>query len=87
MLINVVSIVSLAFEVYNWLIIARVILSWVQVPYNPLIRFIYEITEPVLAPLRRLMPQGSTVDFSPLIAILVLQLLQKLIVMLIAGIL
>lgn len=67
------NIVYVAFEVLNWLIIARVLLSWVNHnPYNPIIKFVYEITEPIMAPFRRLIPMGP-VDFSPIITILVLQ--------------
>ncbi|MDN5345291.1 MAG: YggT family protein, partial [Clostridia bacterium] len=50
-------------------------------PYHPIMRFIYEITEPVLAPFRRLMPRTSIpIDFSPLIAVLVLQLVERLLI-------
>ncbi|MDK2820697.1 MAG: YggT family protein [Clostridia bacterium] len=74
-------VVRVAFEVLNWLIIARIFLSWFpHNPYQPIIRFIYEITEPVLAPFRRLMPRSSIpVDFSPVIAVLVLQLIERMI--------
>lgn len=59
----------------------RVLLSWIpHNPRNPLIGFIYEITEPILAPFRRLMPRGGVpIDFSPMIALLVLVLLERLV--------
>ncbi len=82
-----ITVVRVAFEVLNWLIIARVILSWFPAsPHNGLIRFIYDVTEPILSPFRRLMPKSAMpVDFSPLIAILVLQLVQRLVLSLLAS--
>jgi len=84
-LIEVITVVRVAFNVFSWLIIARVILSWVRVPYNPAIRFIYEITEPVLAPFRRLLPRGTMIDFSPILALLTLSLVESLIIQLLAS--
>lgn len=75
------QVIRIGFEVVEWLIIARVILSWVSVnPNNQLIRFIYEFTEPILRPIRQIMPRGSMpLDFSPIVAIILLELLQGLI--------
>jgi YggT family protein len=72
---------DVAFEILNWLILARVLLSWVSRDYsNPVIRFVYEFTEPILAPIRKLMPRSSMpIDFSPILAVLLLQLIRKLI--------
>lgn len=70
----------IAFEVYNWIIIARVIISWVpHDPYKPVFRFIYEITEPLLAPFRRMFSMRTGIDFSPIIAIIVLQMVESLV--------
>ena len=75
-----ITLVHVAFQVLNWLIIARIILSWVpHNAYSPIFRFIYEITEPVLAPFRKLLPRNTMMDFSPIIAVLVLQLVESLI--------
>ncbi|MEW8958299.1 hypothetical protein MHOCP_08670 [Moorella humiferrea] len=75
-------IIRTAFEVLNWLIIARILISWFpHDPYHPVMRFIYEVTEPVLAPFRRLMPRtGIPLDFSPILAVLVLQLIERLLI-------
>ncbi len=76
-----VTLLRVAFEVLNWLIIARILMTWVpHNPRSPTFRFLFEITEPVLAPFRRLLPKGSMMDFSPIIAILVLQLVERLLV-------
>ncbi len=75
-------LVRVVFETFNWLIIARILLSWFpHDPNHPVMRFIYEITEPVLAPFRRIMPRTSMpIDFSPVIAILVVQLVERLLI-------
>lgn len=56
----------------NWLIIIRALLSWVNPdPYNPIVQFLYKITEPMLAPFRRLFPISTIgLDISPIFALL-----------------
>ena len=66
-------------EIYYWLIIARAILSWfIRDPRDKVYRFLYGITEPVLAPIRRILPDMG-LDLSPLIAFFILQVLKRLI--------
>lgn len=63
---------------YMWVIIIRALLSWVSPdPHNPIVRLLTQVTEPVLRPLRRLVPPYKTggLDLSPLIAILLIQLI------------
>jgi YggT family protein len=62
-----------------WLgILVRVILSWFPVdPSNPIIRIVWEITEPVLGPLRRVIPRIGMFDLSPLAAFLLISFLQN----------
>ena len=75
-------IIDIALTVYMWIIIIRAVLSWVNPdPYNPIVRFIEQITEPVLAPIRRLIPiRGMGIDFSPVIVLLVIIFLQSFLV-------
>jgi YggT family protein len=68
------------------LILVRVLLSWVPRAYNnPFAKFIIQITEPILAPIRKLIEKsifggkGNVLDFSPLIAFLLLRILQSLV--------
>lgn len=72
-------IVDKFFLILTWLIFARVILSWI--PHNrdhSVLRLLYEGTEPLLAPFRRLMPKsGLPIDLSPFLALLVLQVLRQ----------
>lgn len=66
-------------NVTTWLILVRVILSWVNpMPSNEILRGVIRVTEPVLAPLRRLIPVRG-LDFSPILAFLILRLLMRLI--------
>ncbi|SHF23824.1 YggT family protein [Desulfofundulus australicus DSM 11792] len=79
-------IINVAFQVYTWLIFIRIILSFIRHnPYHPLIRFIYEITEPVLGFFRRFIPPVGMLDFSPLVAFFALELLRQIILNLIRA--
>ncbi len=72
--------VNLVFTLLTLLIFVRVLLSWVRVnPYNPLIRLLYDLTDPILAPFQRLIPPAGGLDFSPLVALIVIDLLRRLV--------
>lgn len=78
---GLISLIDLLFEVLSWLIIGRCILSFVpHNPHQPIIKFVYEITEPIMAPFRRLLPAAGGIDFSPLIALLVLMMVKSLVI-------
>ena len=67
-------------QIYYYLILARVFISWiVRNPYNRLYHFLITITEPVLGPIRRILPPMMGLDFSPIIAFIILNLLARLI--------
>lgn len=63
------AILDLGLNIYMWLIIAQALLSWVSPdPYNPIVRFLYRVTEPVLSYVRRRLPViFGGVDFSPIL--------------------
>ena len=67
---------------YMWIIIARAVLSWVNPdPYNPIVRFIYNITEPVMVRVRSKIPVSfGGIDFSPILVILAIYFLQIFVV-------
>lgn len=76
---SIERIINVAFQVYDWLIFIRILLSFVRHnPYHPLIRFVYEITEPVLGFFRRFIPPVGMLDFTPLVAFFALELLRQL---------
>ena len=64
-------------RLYEMILFFRIILSWVNPdPYNPIVRFLYSFTEPVLAPIRRLIPPlGGMLDLSPMIVFFAIELL------------
>lgn len=67
-------------DIYSFIIILRVILSWfITNPYNSIYRFLIRITEPFLGRIRSILPR-SRIDFSPLIAIVLLEILNNLII-------
>ena len=64
----------------QWALLLHVVLSWVQVrPDNPVVRALNVVCEPLLAPIRRLLPTAGGLDFSPLVALVLLQLLRGLV--------
>ena len=66
--------------VYTWVIIARALISWVSPdPRNPIVRFLVLATEPLLRPLRRLVPPERLggLDLSPLLAIVLLEVVRR----------
>jgi len=62
---------------YMWMVIIRAFISWVNPdPYNPIVRFLYQVTEPILYPIRRRLPFMGGIDLSPLVVILIIVFLQ-----------
>ena len=87
MAVFLLQLISWIFKLYSLAFIVRVLLSWFGVSYyHPIARFLIQITEPMLAPLRRYIPPREGLDFTPLVALIVLwlveQLLQTLILLL-----
>ena len=74
-----VSIIRGLCDVLAIAILLRVVVSWYSPrPTNKLIIILYRVTEPLLAPLRRIIPRFGPLDFSPLVAIILLQLIRYL---------
>lgn len=71
-IVALAKVIDLILVVYMWLIIARAVFSWVNAdPYNKIVIFIYRVTEPVLRPVRRVLPgQNMGIDFSPVVVLL-----------------
>jgi YggT family protein len=76
------SLVNYTLQAYFWIIIARAVLSWVNPdPFNPIVRFLYRVTEPVLRPIRRRLPTMQMgLDLSPMVVILAIYFLQTFLV-------
>ena len=70
-------LVAKLIDYYSVVVIVAVILSWLQLPpSNQVVRFTRMLTEPALAPIRRLVPSAGGIDFSPLILLVLLQILK-----------
>jgi YggT family protein len=69
------------FVIVLWLlVISRVLLSWINPRFEgPVARFLYETTEPLLSPIRRVLPQTGMMDFSPLVLMLLLGVLIRIV--------
>ncbi len=82
LLAAVAKVLDIALTIFMWIIIARAILSWVSPdPYNPIVRFIHNVTEPVLYQVRRRIPLNfGGMDFSPIIILLAVIFLQQFVV-------
>lgn len=78
----VATLVDFILSAYMWIIIGRAIISWVNAdPYNPIVRFLYEVTEPLLSRIRRFIPFfGGGIDFSPMVLILAIIFLRSFLV-------
>ena len=75
------TVIYYLLTIYMWIIIIRALISWVNPdPYNPIVRFLYQITEPVLYPIRRRLPFMGGIDLSPIVVLLIIVFLQAFLV-------
>lgn len=82
-LIAIAKILDVLLTILYWLILIRVLISWVSPdPFNPVVQFLYKTTEPILYPIRKILPAGLRfgIDISPIIAFLVLIFLKSFLV-------
>jgi len=79
---ELVSFIGWLLDLYSYVIIAAALISWVSPdPRNPIVRFLHQVTEPVLAPVRRLLPPWKTggLDISPVIVLVAIQFVERVI--------
>jgi YggT family protein len=75
------EVLNILLNLYMWVIIIAALISWVNPdPYNPIVRFLYGVTEPVLRPIRRRLGIFGGIDFSPFVAILIIIFLKYFLV-------
>lgn len=73
------QVLDLFLTIYLWLVIARAIISWVNPsPYHPVVRFLDKVTEPLLRPLRRIIPPVYGLDLTPIIVIFLIYLVKEI---------
>ncbi len=78
----IAKVLDVVLVMFMWIVIARAILSWVSPdPYNPIVRFIHNITEPVLYQIRKRLPLNfGGIDFSPILVLLAVIFLRQFVV-------
>ena len=88
---SLIYLINTVFRIYYIILLARVLLSWIRPNivdpnWRQVLKIIYDVTEPVLGPIRRLLPMRSIgIDFSPVIAFLILNFLQSFIIKLLIN--
>ena len=82
LILALANLLHLVLQAYFWIIIARALLSWVNPdPFNPIVRFLYRVTEPVLRPIRHRLPSLSIgIDLSPMVVILAIFFLDSFLI-------
>ncbi len=78
----IAKVLDIVLSIFMWVVIARAVLSWVNPdPYNPIVRFIHKVTEPVLYQIRKRIPVNfGGIDLSPIIVFLAIIFLQRFVV-------
>ncbi len=81
-LLNAVAyVIDIVLTIYMYIIIGRALISWVNPdPYNPIVKFLYRATEPLLYRVRRVLPVMGGLDLSPLVVVLAIVFLQRFVV-------
>ena len=75
------QLLEVVFKIYTLILIVRVLITWVNPdPFNPVVQFLSRVTDPVLEPLRRVIPPLGPFDLSPIVALLLLQAMQHFLV-------
>ena len=75
-----IILIRVVAELFVWIVIANVILSYFMSPYHPVRQALDRIVDPFLAPIRRVVPSAGMFDFSPLILILGVELIKTLLI-------
>ncbi|MGO9379885.1 MAG: YggT family protein [Dissulfurispiraceae bacterium] len=82
LVISIAQILNIFLDIYFWIIVISALISWVNPdPYNPIVRFLYRVTEPVLRPIRRIVGNRlGPIDISPLVIILIITFIQRFLI-------
>ncbi len=90
-MVIIAQLINFLFTAIYFLVLARILMSWLPMigvrldPYNPIVRYLIDITDIFLEPFRRLIPPIANMDFSPIIALFVLDLVRQLVVSALGG--
>jgi YggT family protein len=82
LILTIAEIANFILSAYMWIIIIAALISWVSPdPYNPIVRLLYRVTEPVLGPIRRTIGgRLGAIDISPLIVVLIIMFIQRFLI-------
>jgi len=74
------GLISALLTIYSLILLARVFMTWMPNldPQNPVVKFLFDATEPVLAPVRRVLPSMQGIDFSPIVVFVIINIIQRL---------
>jgi len=86
-MVHLLNILDIFFNLLSVSVFIRILMSWFRISHhdNPLVRFIYQITEPILDFARRITPRTGMIDFSPLVAIIGLDLIRYFLMGILSG--
>ena len=71
---------ALAIRIYTFILLARILVTWIPNldPHNPIVQMLFQVTDPVLEPARKLIPSIGMIDISPIVVFIVLGILQEM---------
>jgi len=80
-IVAIAQIVGAILTILTWIIIIRALISWVNPdPYNSIVQFLYRVTEPILMPIRRILPAMGGFDLSPIVALIGIMFIRSFLV-------
>ena len=80
-IVAIAQIIGVISTILTWIIIIRALVSWVNPdPYNSIVQFLYRVTEPILTPIRRILPAMGGFDFSPIVALIGIMFIRSFVV-------
>jgi len=80
-IVAIAQIIGVILTILTWIIIIRALISWVNPdPYNPIVQFLYRVTEPILMPIRRILPAMGGFDLSPIVALVGIMFIRSFVV-------
>ena len=86
-----IKTISMLFSLINFILLIRIILSWLPIGRNAITNLLYSLTEPLLAPIRNLLnkspiSEGLMIDFSPIILVIILSFIERILILIISTI-
>lgn len=77
---GIFALLAIVLNLYSFLILARVLMTWIPNldPYNPIVQLLLQVTDPVMEPVRRLIPPIGMIDISPIVVLIALRLIGQM---------